>query len=111
MRCNFIKDKLLIIPGYLIGLCCLILLTYRTLIAFFSDTKSIVININNFGEQYYDLIALVIIWVVFMIGFIYLIKISRKEKKPISLNYKPTKNKIGFLGYFSNSSKDDEKKN
>ena len=114
MRCNCIRDKFLIIPGYLIGLCCLIIITYRTLIAFLSETKAVTIYINKFGEQFYDVVALIIIWVICVIGLIYLIKNVRKEREPIYTNFnqskKLDKNKIGFLGYFSKSS-DDEKKN
>ena len=112
MRCNCIRDKLLVIPGYIIGLCCLILITYRTIIAFLSENKAVTIHINRFGEQYYDIVALVIIWIVCIIGLIFLLRVLREEKVSIfpnlNRNIKPDKNKIGFLGYISKSSKDEE---
>ena len=102
----------MIVPGYLIGLCCLLLITYRTLIAFFSESKAVTIHVNNFGEQFYDIVALVIIWIVCMIGLIFLLRVLREEKESIfpklNRNIKLDKNKIGFLGYVSKSSKDED---
>ena len=79
-----IKNKLLVIPGYIIGLSCLLLVTYRTFIAFFSESKSVLIHINRFGEQYLDLVALVVIWIISLIGLIillYMLKEERENKK------------------------------
>lgn len=86
-----IKYKLLIIPGYIIGISCLLLVTYRTFIAFFSESKSVIIHINRFGEQYLDLVALVIIWLISLIGLIILILMLKDEKKIRKDNYKDEK--------------------
>ena len=92
------------------GICCLFLITYRTAIAFLSESKAITVYINKFGEQYFDLVAVVIIWIICIMGFIILIRNLRVERKPLytnlNINPKPNKNKIGFLGYFSKSSKE-----
>jgi hypothetical protein len=83
-----IKNKLLIIPGYIIGLSCLLLVTYRTFLAFFSDSKSVLVHINRYGEQYLDLFALVIIWIITFIGLFYLIMTLKEERKIKNDNYK-----------------------
>lgn len=76
-----IRDKLLVIPGYLTGLGCLLIITYRTLIAFFSEGKSIIIHINSYGEQFLDIISLIVIWIICLLGFYFLIKRSKQEEK------------------------------
>ena len=83
-----IKYKLLVIPGYIIGLNCLLLVTYRTFIAFFSESKSVLININKFGEQYLDLFALIVIWVISLIGLIILIFMLKEEREIRNKSYK-----------------------
>jgi len=75
-----IRHKLLIIPGYFIGIGCLFLITQRTLLAFFSETKAVTISINAYGEQYLDLISLVVLWIICFFGLFLLIKI--KDEKP-----------------------------
>lgn len=50
------------------------------MIAFFSESKSVVININKFGEQYIDLFALVIIWIICLVGLIILFWMIKEEK-------------------------------
>lgn len=120
MRWKAIRDKFLIVPGYLIGLSCLLLITYRTIIAFLSESKAVTIHVNNYNEQFFDIAALVIIWIVIMIGLIFLIKLIRKEKpvknKIYKFEKKPfldlnlDKNKAGFIGFISKSSKNVEKK-
>ena len=87
-RISIIKNKLLIIPGYIIGLACLSLITYRTVIAFSSESKAITIHINTFGELYFDLVALVIIWVICILGLIILFSFLKKEEIQKSFNYK-----------------------
>ena len=82
-----IKKKLLIIPGYIIGISCLLLVTYRTFIAFFSESKSVLVNINRFGEQYLDLFALVVIWIITLIGLIILILMLKEEREIRNENY------------------------
>lgn len=85
---------MLVIPGYIIGLSCLFIVTYRTMIAFFSDSKSVIIHVNRFGEQYLDIISLVVIWSICLGGLLALFWTSRKEKttkKPINnYNERPT---------------------
>ena len=66
------KNKLLIVPGYLIGIGSLFIITYRTLLAFFSESKSVTINVNRYGEQYADIAFLVVIWIVCLVGLVYL---------------------------------------
>ncbi len=70
------------------------LMTYRTFIAFFSDSKSVLININKFGEQYFDLFALIIIWIISLVGLIILILMLREEKALKKSQYKPDKRTI-----------------
>jgi|GEM_PF-7027903 len=60
--------KLLLIPGYLVGCGGLALITYRTVLAFSSSSKAITVQVNRFGEQYLDLVALVLLWVVCVVG-------------------------------------------
>jgi hypothetical protein len=71
----------MIIPGYIAGLGCLFLITYRTLIAFFSETKAVTIYIDRFGEQFLDLFALIVIWIICLLGFLILIRFLREEKE------------------------------
>ena len=98
-----IREKLLVFPGYLTGLGCLIIMTYRTLIAFFNEEKSIIININSYGEQFLDIIALIVIWMICLIGFYYLIKRSKKEEKTKEFKYNFDK-KAKIIAYISKSS-------
>ena len=67
---------------------CLLIMTYRTIIAFFSDSKSILININKFGEQYLDLFALLIIWIICLIGLIILFLTLKEEITLKNIFYK-----------------------
>ena len=76
------KNKMLIIPGYLVGIGSLFILTYATLIAFFSDTKSVTIHINRLGEQYVDFALLIFIWIICLMGLRYLYLILKEEKTP-----------------------------
>ncbi|KYK29698.1 hypothetical protein AYK20_05060 [Thermoplasmatales archaeon SG8-52-1] len=94
----------MIIPGYIIGISCLLLVTYRTFIAFFSESKSVLVNINRFGEQYLDLFALVVIWIITLIGLIILIFMLKEEREIRNGNYNDD------LSFFkiSDSSKDIE---
>lgn len=127
MRWKVIRDRLLIIPGFFIGLFCLSIITYRTIIAFLSENKAVIIYINNYNEQFLDIAALIIIWIVFLISSIFLVKLIREEttlknyninieKKPflendkLFLDLNPSKKKTGFIGFISKSSKDVEKK-
>lgn len=73
---------------------CLLIITYRTFIAFFSESKSVLININKFGEQYFDLLALVIIWAISLIGLFILFLMLREEKTIKNDNYKTAEGSI-----------------
>ena len=127
MRWKVIRDRLLIIPGFLIGLFCLSIISYRTIIAFLSENKAIIIHINNYNEQFLDIAALFIIWIIFLISLIFLVRVIREEttlkndtlnieKKPflendkLFLDINPGKRKTGFIGFISKSSKNLEKK-
>ena len=93
------------------------------MIAFFSESKAITIHINNYNEQYLDIAALVVIWTIMLIGFVFMLKFMRErapEKKSVfsferlpsfnksdilyGINFQ--KDKSGFIGYISKSSKD-----
>ena len=50
------------------------------MIAFFSDSKAVTIHINKFGEQFIDLFALIIIWIISLSGLIILFLLLREEK-------------------------------
>jgi hypothetical protein len=68
-----------ILLGYCIGLGGLALITYRTLLAVGSESKSVVLQVNRFGEQYADLVCLVFLWVVCMIGGLSLLSLVREK--------------------------------
>ena len=66
------------------------LVTYRTMIAFFSDSKTVIIHINRFGEQFIDIFALIIIWIICIAGIIILFIVSKEDEekqKKSSFNY------------------------
>ena len=73
-----INYKIMIIPGYFIGLSCLFLVTYRTLVAYLSDSNAVTIYINRYGEQHLDIVALIVFWIIYLIGMIFLLKILKK---------------------------------
>ena len=50
------------------------------MIAFFSESKAVIIHVNKFGEQYIDLFALVIIWIICLVGLIALFWMLKQEK-------------------------------
>jgi len=77
-----INSKLLIIPGYLAGIGCLVFMTQRTLLAFFSEQKAVTIYINRYGEQYLDLLSLIILWVISLIGLFLLLVYVKREQEP-----------------------------
>jgi len=64
------KKELFTVTGYLAGIGSLFLITQRTLLAFFSDSKTVTIYVNEYGEQYTDIVALVIIWGICLIGLV-----------------------------------------
>jgi hypothetical protein len=63
------RKLLFVLPGYCVGVGGLVLITYRTLLAVGSESKSMLVRVNSFGEQYLDLVALLVIWTVSLIGF------------------------------------------
>ena len=92
--------------------------------AFFNDNKAITVSINKYGEQYFDIVALAVIWSVCLISLFFLVKALRKESLLKKYNYqfqkKPVfnrenyfidldiKNKLDnknatFIGYISES--------
>ncbi len=74
------KNKLFIVPGYLVGIGSLFIITYRTLLAFFSESKAVTIHVNRYGEQYADIAFLIVIWIVCLVGLIYLYIVMREGK-------------------------------
>jgi len=74
------NKKLLIVPGYLVGIGGVFLITYRTLLAFFSENKSITIQVNRYGEQYGDIVGLVFIWIVCVVGLLSLVALLKEQK-------------------------------
>ena len=69
----------MILPGYFIGLSCLFLVTYRTLVAYLSGSYAVTIYFNKYGEQHLDIVALIIFWIISLVGAIFLLKILKKE--------------------------------
>ena len=61
------------------------------MIAFFSESKSVVISINKFGEQFIDLFALVIIWIICLVGLIILFWMIKEENVLKNSLYKSDK--------------------
>ena len=80
------KFKLLIIPGYIVGIGSLFILSYRTVRAFLSESKSITIHVNRFGEQYLDLIFLGILWSICMISLVYLYIVVKEGRRTTILD-------------------------
>jgi len=105
------KNKLLIIPGYLAGLGSLLIVTYQTLLAFFSNSKSVTVYINRFGEQFADILFLILIWIVSLVGLFLLIKITKEDSslKTKVDNKKHVVDKNGlYLGILHNSMVDEK---
>jgi len=68
-----------ILGGYISGMLILGLHTWITLRAFFSDSKSITIHVNRYGEQYGDILTFVFFWALCLIGLVFL---YNRIKKP-----------------------------
>ena len=77
----------MIAPGFIVGIICLLMITYRTTLAFFNENKVILININRYGEQYFDILALAVIWSVILVSLFFLVKTLRKESHLKKGNY------------------------
>jgi len=71
--------SIFILGGYLSGLMLLGLQTWITLKAFFSDSKSVTIHVNNYGEMYGDIATFIFFWVVCIIGLVLLYKQIKKQ--------------------------------
>ena len=74
------KYKLLIVPGYLVGIGSLCIISYRTLLAFFSESRSVTIHVNRYGEQHADIASLIVIWIICLTGLIYLYLVMKEGK-------------------------------
>jgi len=74
------KKDLFILPGYLVGIGSLGLITYRTLLAIGTESKSITIQVNQYGEQYLDVALLVFVWIVCIIGLLSLPSQGKEQK-------------------------------
>ena len=72
-------ETVFILGGYLSGMLLLALHTWISLSAFFSDSKSITIYINRYGEQYGDILTFAFFWVLCLIG---LYSLYRQMKRP-----------------------------
>jgi hypothetical protein len=107
------KKKLLILLGYLVGMGGVFLITYRTLLAFFSESKSITVQVNRYGEQYGDLAVLVFIWVVCVVGLLSLVALL-KEPKNAAVSTKDIRRRKAveeeglFLGVVRNGGADEK---
>ena len=75
--------KLFVLPGYVIGLGALVLITYRTLLAFGAESKAITVHMNRFGEQYLDLLCLVFLWGVCVVGLLSLLPVVHDRKRVV----------------------------
>ena len=69
-----------ILGGYISGILLLGLQTWITLKAFFSDSKSVTIYINHYGEMYGDIITFIFFWFICLIGLIFLLNKMKLEK-------------------------------
>jgi len=109
---DFMKKKLLILPGYLVGMGGVFLITYRTLHAFFSESKSITVQVNRYGEQYGDLAVLVFIWIVCVVGLLSLVALLKEQKdETVSTGNIPGRNEVEeglFLGVVRNDGADEK---
>jgi len=74
------KKDLFILPGYLIGIGCLGLITYRTLSAVRTESKTITVQVNQYGEQYLDVALLVVFWIVCIIGVLSIMTRTNETK-------------------------------
>jgi hypothetical protein len=105
------KKNLFILPGYLIGIACLGLITYRTLSAVRTESKSITVQVNQYGEQYLDVALLAFFWIVCIIGVISLSSQGKEQKMKVSKehdHHRPEREHHEFpLGFSPHSLSDD----
>ena len=64
------------------------------MVAYFSESKAVIIHINKFGEQFIDLFALLIIWIICILGLIALYWMLKQEKIPKNNPFKADKEPI-----------------
>ena len=77
---KIVLQKTLIFASILIGMISLSLVTRNIVLAFFSETKSAIIYINRSGEQYFDILACVIMWPFSISGMgLFLLKARKNE--------------------------------
>jgi len=67
-----------ILSGYISGMAILGLHTWITLKAFFSESKSVTIYVNRYGEQFGDIITFIFFWIICLIGLVFLYNKIRK---------------------------------
>ncbi len=67
-----------IISGYVAGVLVLLLQTWVFLKAYLSDSKSITIYVNSYGEQYGDIATFIFLWLICIIGVFFLYKKMKK---------------------------------
>ena len=70
----------MLLPGYLIGVGGLALITYRTVLAFGTLEKAITIQVNRFGEQYIDLLMLGVLWGICLVGLWSLFRVLKDQQ-------------------------------
>ena len=107
------EKRLLILPEYLVGMGGLLLITYRTLLAFFSESKSVTIQVNRYGEQYGDIAVLVFIWIVCVVGVVSLVALLKVPKgETVSTGNIPRRKLLDkerlFLGVVRNDGADEK---
>ena len=104
----------MIVPGYIVGIISLMIVTYRSIIAFLDENKVITISINKYGEQYFDIAALAVIWFICLISLFFLIKTLRKESllkdDTYELQKTPVLNKKNYFFDLNSNIKLDNKK-
>jgi hypothetical protein len=74
------KKEHFILPGYLVGISSLGLITYRTLLAVGTEGKAITVTVNHYGEQYLDVVMLAFLWVFCIIGVLCLLSQGKEQQ-------------------------------
>jgi hypothetical protein len=74
------KKISLVLLGYVVGLGALLVVTIRTLLAVGTQSKSVTVAVNRFGEQYLDLVCLVFLWGICVAGLYFLVSYLKKER-------------------------------
>jgi hypothetical protein len=73
------RKLFLILPGYCVGFGGLLLITYRTLLAMGSESKAITVHVDRFGEAYFDMIALALLWTMVLVGLLAVYLVMREK--------------------------------